>query len=457
MRKKGIKHYLTIIALCCSICYLLLRIFGLVDRYGHLNSWYRAYALEDVRLTLEQTVALYGSSFSGTYYNDTDNVTYSFHASLTAFTSQDFIPTDYEGSQYVYFSGKNNHVPTDEMNALESQAYLIYKVNFDRLNSAGSDAFTSSNTTDHANIGINFPFTFGSISRFRCNYLWSARTNPATNAPNNNSYHSRSYALFNTSFNSVYSILAGPMNQANTNQYGQVNFPLYRRHLMSDPLDESLVNYMHYIVADIQNPDPTENFALSGVNLTLNACGVINYSLGQIIDDYSFYLLVGTPIISGEPEVTTTRPAQTTRAPYTGEYQVTTGQYTYDLSPLETNQINQINIANENLNYVAGIFDGINIIIQQLDDIYKRMAANGEIAVNLVPGDSVKWYETDVKQQIDYIIDGHTTATLPDISTQMSFISSAYSFMMRQNWIAVLGGLSLAVSAACWILFEGRK
>lgn len=440
MKKKGIKHFLTIIALCCSICYLLLRIFGLLDRQGHFSgsTHFIAYAVDgttDYTLTYEQTLALYGTQIPLIYYNDDTGSSVEMTANFIGTTEDTDFNRPSTWKAIDFLSGGT----TEQRSYVSNLAPgLIYCCTF------SNSGFVSSNTTSHANISLDFSVSFDYLTRFRQNIFWSQKNAAGSYARRSNCFYNSTLgglAFYPVSGNDI--VLTTP----NSNNFKTFLFPYPQ---LTDPVDESKTLSMAAVCADLQDDDL---FSITATHCTLNNCGTYNDNLLN----KEFVFIVTCPVITGMPAVTTTRPAQTTRSPYTGEYQVTTAQYTYDLSPLETNQINQIHIANENLNYVAGIFDGINIIIQQLNDIYNGMVANGEIAVDLLPGDPVKWYETDVKQQIDYIIEGHTTATLPDISTQMSFISSAYSFMMSQNWIAVLGGLSLAVSAACWILFEGRK
>ena len=88
MKKKGIKHFLSILCLSCSIVYLLLRIFGIIDNRMKLNNKYHAYAadttaqtqitpslvtdyvvpeIEHRVLSYEETIGLYGTRIQLTY------------------------------------------------------------------------------------------------------------------------------------------------------------------------------------------------------------------------------------------------------------------------------------------------------------------------------------------------------------------------------------------------------
>lgn len=69
MKKKGIKHFLSIICLSCSIVYLLLRIFGIIDNRMKLNNRFHAYASSwDTRvLEPQEAIGLYGTRLSVTY------------------------------------------------------------------------------------------------------------------------------------------------------------------------------------------------------------------------------------------------------------------------------------------------------------------------------------------------------------------------------------------------------
>ena len=87
MKKKGIKHYLSLVCTACAIVYLLLRIFGIIDNRMRLNTKYHAYAadttpalpivthpddpvipdVEEKRLSVEETIGLYGYFMNVTY------------------------------------------------------------------------------------------------------------------------------------------------------------------------------------------------------------------------------------------------------------------------------------------------------------------------------------------------------------------------------------------------------
>lgn len=445
MKKKGIKHYLSIIALCCSICYLLLRIFGVIDRYGKFKpqNFIIANAAEEqsVQLSLSQTLALFGTQIPVSFYDHNSGTTHSLNLNYYG-TSLDWLPDDTPEGVTLCIDGWTNITNTNKTTFtgfINRAPFLVYMVHLDNF------SYDSQST-----ISVPFSISLDNITSYSGCF---ALSHGSVQYQHTISKHDES--LWNTSFNGVY--MRRSMNSSANSRMSVFVSPNYKKdHYVGEADPTKAIHYSIFPgYADYNISNSGELFSASSVSFDW-VCPD-GYQYGVLGYDCDCYLLVQCPTITGPVPTTTTRPAQTTRAPYTGDYQVTTAQYTYDLSPLETNQINQINIANENLNYVAGIFDGINIIIQQLDDIYNRMAASGEIAVDLLPGDPVKWYGTDVKQQIDYIIDGHTTATLPDFSNQMSFIGSAYNFLMSETWIAMLGGLSLAVSVACWVLFEGRK
>ena len=88
MKKKGIRHYLSLVCTACAIVYLLLRIFGIIDNRMKLNNKYHAFAADTTTLTTpalnintdmptpeiehrvlsyEETIGLYGNRIQLTY------------------------------------------------------------------------------------------------------------------------------------------------------------------------------------------------------------------------------------------------------------------------------------------------------------------------------------------------------------------------------------------------------
>lgn len=435
-----LKKRLGLLLIILSCVYLLLRIFGLMDQNFHFggNAHFIAYAVDgttDYTLTYEQTLALYGTDIPVIYYNDNTGTSSEVTAHYIATTEDSRFNRPSTWKAINFLSGGS----TEQRNYVSNLAGgLVYQVTFPR-------GFVSSNTTAHANISLDFSVTFDYIAHFRQNIFWSQKNSAG-------SYAKRSNVIYSSSLGSIpfYPVSGNNIvvTSQNNNTFKTFLFPFPE---LTDPLDEDKTLSMAAVCADLQSDSL---FQITASHCTLNNCGVYDDLLAN--DDFIF--IISCPVITGMPAVTTTVPPTTTRAPYTGDYQVTTAQYTYDLSPLETNQINQINIANENLNYVAGIFDGVNIIIQQLDDIYNRMVQEGQVPVNLVPADPLHTLDSDFRANIVNNLTSYTTARLPEAGGGYQLIHTLYYKFTSGEFeiFAVLGGLSLALLVLDWFLFHGR-
>lgn len=433
-KKRGcLGRTLSTIALVLGCVYLLLRIFGIIDQHFHFQKTGRLVAhaagSTDVYLNEQQTLALIGSSFTVTYHNKTTGLEVDLTAHVSGSTEdlQDlghwgYIPFDYLNSQSQASISPYNYSPG-----------LVYYVTFPT-----GFQFDTSNQNTFYNMRCNFPFTLSGLTHFEMPVFWSTVKDA--------NYSTRSNAMLNTSLG-LQSFDALRKGSGNSHAQAFLNF--------NENIPEDKIAIFSGFGIDFSNES---SFSVSSLDCGFNACAIYPNSagLGDVYTNY-FYIIVECPVISNYSDVTTTVP-HTTRAPYSGDYQVTTGQYTYDLSPLETNQINQINIANENLNYVAGIFDGVNIIIQQLDDIYNRMVANGEIPVNLIQADPLHTLDSDFRANIVNNLTSHTTARIPDAGSGYSLIHTLYYKFTSGDFqiFAVIGGLSLCLLVSEWFLFKGR-
>ena len=115
-------------------------------------------------------------------------------------------------------------------------------------------------------------------------------------------------------------------------------------------------------------------------------------------------------------------------------------------------------IENEILNYTAGVFDGVNIIIQKLDDIYNQMVARGEIPVNLINAAPLHTLDSDFRANIANNLTSYTTARIPEAGGAYEMIHSLYYRFTSGTFeiFAIIGGLSLALLVLDWFLFHGR-
>ena len=441
---------LSMIALCCSIVYLLLRIFGILDNRMHLTSRYHASAAGsswDTRyLSPQETIGLYGNSIELTY-TGIDEIDHLFPLQLIGvWDTPHYWPT--LSSDRVLFPSVSGGGWDDyNFNALwfspsMTQQYInAYTSDLNRapflIYGAKIPFFNSSTSIAHPNIQFDVDFNFTlDIIQFD-QYILFSRDQTAI-------YPGRSSVISDFS-GLTAGYIQNMVNAANGSNLGQsvvTPFPSYVDSETGINLGMIHINYGSLLRDD--------TWRYLGQDFHLNGCDTYSsFSEGSW-----FLVYIQCPQLTTNyfpPIPQTTEPIVTTRPDFT------TPLFTYDLSPLETNQINQIRIQNEQLQVEYAQLQGINYICWKLDQIYNQMVRDGHIPVDLIPGSPVELYNSDVRNEINGILTSYTTSQLPDYEYEMDFVSRAFGFLWAEPWIAALGGLSLCFSVAAWIIFEGRR
>ena len=447
MKKKGIKYILSLLALSCSIVYLLLRIFGIIDNRLHLNSRYHAYASQswDTRvLTPQETIGLYGTRIQVTY-SGIDQIDQIFQLQLigtwdtphywptVSWDERLFPPGHWANDNFnpLWFSPSlNQQYITAYSNDLKRAPFLIYGCYFGGF-------FHSHSSIAHPNIAVNpnFLIPIDVINYEQC--ILFQRSADARDSGWSLVRHVTSGQTFSSS---------QMVNAIDGSGKGQSVITPYPSYIDSE--DGLQFGMIDFHIGSLLS-DTTWNY--SGQQWVFNGCDVYN----SLSEGQWFFVYVQCPEITTNynpplPQ-TTEPPPETTRADFT------TYNFTYDLSPLETNQQNQIRLQNQQVEIELAQLNGINYICRRLDDIYNQMVRNGEISVNLIPADKVQLYNSDVRDSINGILTSYTTSQLPNYEYQMDFVHRAFLFLWAEPWIAALGGLSLCASVAAWIIFEGRR
>lgn len=468
--RSKVGRVLSMIALCCSIVYLLLRIFGIIDNRMRLNTKYHAYAadttvtipvvtspnfppvipdVEERRLSFEETIGLYGYRMQVTY-TGLDQIDKFLQLELIGSldTQRDW-PTVSSASQLWHVPGTSGShwgnlnvlwwYPSQATGVIDRDVkdadYLIYACWF-------PFAFESASSLAHPNIRVTVNFPEGiEVNSFE-NHILFLRHQSAVDSGWSYIQHTGSKTF--------------PINQM-----AAANNGTGKGQSLVTPFPQMVDNETGITLGIIPNKVYDTNslsgnaFTLSSETWIFNGCNVTDAGDPQIPTGGWFIVYVQRPYIISRIDWPT--PPPTTRPPETTRPDFTTPLYTYDLSPLETNQINQIRLQNEQLQVEYAQLQGINYICNKLDAIYRQMVANGEIPVNLIPGSPVELYNSDVRNEINRILTSYTTSQLPDYNYQMDFVHRAFVFLWAEPWIAALGGLSLCCSVAAWIIFEGRR
>lgn len=396
----------------------------------------------------QAALGLFGTEISGVYYKQSNNTTQNFTMHFAGYYSSNY-PTYSSDSRLFPLSGGGSwddvinilwwypRTPsTDVSSSVSSETYLIYLWPHGSL--LGGDFQTSSQISPYPNVtlDIDFGINFNAYS-FDTNILFGR----SPDARDSGWSSARILGSVPTVYNQMYPSGDGYGYSINT------PYPAY----VDGETEAMQLGCIPCAYPARGNPVSTL-YTYTGIQCRLNGCAapwqdtfVIYIQCPTIVSD--------NPVITTVP-VTSTAPP-TTRPPYTGDG-VTTPLYTYDLSPIETNQQNQIRIQNENLQYVAGIFEGMNIIIGQLHDIYNKMVANGEIAVDLLPGS-----EWQIDSGVNAFVQNHITFTVASMNWQEVYkpVTGFYNLLDQYTFLdsfAVLGGIALAFGVFCWFIFKGR-
>lgn len=407
----------------------------------------------DVVLTPAQTVALIGSEIPISYYNNTTGLSFDKTLHLIGTTSEiKYSNFNYDGGAAIDQTpwASITHATSTQETRFRSFNYapaLIYYTSF-----PVDDNLVFSNTTTHYNMQIDFSLDLQGLTNFRFPVYYSSRDSVG--------YGSRSdYTLFSSQGVQTGEVMHG--SGAGTHVQGLFYMGDYRN---TDDAEDA-VNY--FSLFPISRQDEENPFSVSGIMVGMNGCATTDsvycdtLSANGIIPGmtYNFYVLIGCPIVSDYVPPVTTAPV-TTSVPrstfdWGGGVHATTPAFTVDLSTIEEQQRQQIEIENDNRNYNAGTFDGINIIISQLDAIYSQMWARGEIAVDLLDGVHPDYLSSDMRADVRNALSSHTTARLPDVQSGKTFFGALFDWITQFRYIVAYAFFALAVSFAAYVIFRG--
>lgn len=405
----------------------------------------------DTTLTLAQTLALYGTHLDMSYHSTVDNTDHTIQLSYLG-TSLDFVPDLSSNDTYFMIDGSNYTLGSGDEVLLKRAPYIRYGYSFNN-----SDGYQKNKGT----ISGTFSVDLSPITSFSSSYLASKGTGKGYGGDSHDwtdTTGNQSQLYFRTSYNASIR-----RNSATTSQSRQriIFTPHVKRSIGSDiDFSEDLAMQYWLCFANSALSNDGDSFSFDGWSLEWNRPAGSDSSLNIDNGHVEFWIQCPTigdytpPVTTTMPQ--TTRPQSYTTRPHDYSQYATTPANTIDLSQIEENQRIQIEIENDNRNFNAGTFDGINIIIDQLNDIYAQMQANGEIAVDLLDG--LQWSPgSDIN---GYISNGltHTTARLPDTFNPDSINSLSDLFMHNSQFsrFAVIGIFSIGFGIFCWFVFRGR-
>lgn len=408
-----------------------------------------AAGFDTLTLTPEQTIGLYGDSLE-VIYTGNDNIDQYFQAHIAgAFPYLPGYPTTsadprlWSNNDWGPFNGLCNilwYYPQDPVTAfdysLKHKEYVVYFIAFNK------GTFHSHSSIAHPNIRININYNIPIDCKYMESWLMFGRDPAARDS-------GWTYIQHNTNPSSGYSHMMPSGSVGN----GLVAYTPYPDYYPATTDEGQGCNPMGVIAASFGNKFGDTLYRCTGESWTLNGCAIAPY-MSTAIADY-FLIYVSCPVLYMDynpPIPETTEPVPATTRP-----DFTTYNYTYDLSPLETNQINQINIQNQQLQIDMAQLDTLNYIAKKLDQIYNDMIKDGKIPVDLIPGHDFA-IPTDIKNFVGNQLTTYTMASM-NFNTIYRPFTSFMDLFDSYNWLdefAILGGFSLAFGVFCWFVFRGR-
>lgn len=408
-----------------------------------------------VTLTPEQTLALYGREFDGQYYNSSTGGIRPIHFDFFGTTAK-WIPIGGNSGSYfgkTYIMGLNDS-DSDVESRIQNTEFLIYKA--DRYNDWGGDDWVTNTNSSHANIALGFSVDLSGLSYFTQTILWSESQGWAY--PDNEA----SWVLSDLSSNSSYRTYSKARGDwGHYYDCLMVNMPFYKWDRDDGAINEDRIMRCAMFLLDIGTLGYEDNYAYNNQNLVLNYVGAYdtefyNTDVINIPHNTSVFLLIGTPTITGVDvfPATTTTTTGTTGIGSTVSYQTFP---TVDLSALESGVGTMVQMQDEGNYYERIQIDQLNIIINQLNDIYNAMVQRGEVPVSLSDASPYPTLNSDVVSDVAGAVTSYTTAQLPDSGNGAAGLTAISSGLgLFSSEFQVLGVFFLTFSVFTWFIFRGR-
>ena len=172
IRNKALWERVLVVFSVFSFCMSMLGSLPESLRYGYeLEA-----AADDIvrRLTVEQTLALYGRTLSGSWYNAQDGLTRSITFTYS-FTSEALRPNDYTDSPTFLSSmsvvNNTNAGSNEYKSKISSAPFLVYTCPISLTDN--TSPWVSSSTSSHANVHLDFSINISQVSLWQQFFMWS--------------------------------------------------------------------------------------------------------------------------------------------------------------------------------------------------------------------------------------------------------------------------------------------
>lgn len=445
IRNKAIWQRALVIFSVFSFCMSMLGSLPESLRYGYEVEA----AADDVvrRLTVEQTLALYGRTLSGSWYNAQDGLTRAITFTYS-FTSDSLRPTRYTDTPTFLSSMSTVNSSSITGNQYKSQIssapFLVYTCPI--LQTENTYPWYSSSTSTHANVHLDFSINIPHLSLWQQFFMWSH------NYDNLGNY---SHANVTTTMTGLTPYVERALRlKTSQNTMAYALFPWYKADSQDSIIESKIMSAA--VIESLIGLDGTY-FDMESQDLNLQAVNYVSVdsSFPGYVSNDVLMLFIGCPQISGINLFPETTPASTgVTAGTTVSYQT---YPTVDLSGLESGVGTMVQMQDENNYYERIQIDQLNMIIAQLNAIYAAMVERGEVPVSLTDADSYPTLNNTVLSGVNDAITTYTMAQLPadQIGNGATGLTSFMFFLNSGPWMAI-GLFFIGFAIFSWFIFRGR-
>ena len=398
------------------------------------------------RLTAEQTLALYGTTLSGSWYNKNDGLTRSIEFTYM-FTTENWRPNDsIQPTNITSVTHGSNAQGNSVRDGMRNSTFLVYIAPITVLNN--TYPWVTSNTGNHANVNLNFSLAFTDVTVWDQYFMWTFQTSDVGNYQN---------AFLTTSFSNFADYKEYSLRRMTSqNLMAYAIMPYYKMDSISGTPDENRLLYNAIIHSNYGLDNNL--YSITGQNLTMQS--VYPYYLdsssgiyGDNLNIQYIVLFISCPQLSGYNVWETTANTNVT-AGTTVSYQTFP---TVDLSGLESGVATMVQQQDEGNYYERVQIDQLNTIIEQLNAIYAAMVQRGEVPVSLTDADSYPTLNNTVLSGVNDAITTYTMAQLPadQIGNGATGLTSFMFFLGDGPWMS-MGLFFLGFAIFSWFIFRGR-
>lgn len=424
---------------------------------------------ETIQLTVQQTLALYGTSFTAVCRYDNTNSTENLNFTYVGNTF-DWIK-NHESGLMIPFSDPIYNA-TSNVNSWYGWSHFSNALIYAAPWTVSTVDFPTSNNTTDVNFYLNQSLPLNNLSRYRQYVFWSGYVSGNSMGNPQNSFVQYMTTFSGTKkFTALYNGAFQPYDRRYT--YGV--WPSYDLNTVADDtIIEEWLGYMYGVYTDMNGGSST--FDITSCEYHLNGVDTIDGSRFIIpagTHSKWIFILITCPQLDATDFVgptmppTTSMTTQTTQLTgYTGE--TVSGTYSgigldgiaTDIQEIINNQRWQIMQNDVIIQNGRRTNDNLSIIIEQLNRIYTNMVANGEISPELVQAHPLDTIPPDIAGQIQTVLRG-TWPTMPNngFGDAPAVFGEMFDLFRDPvfSTIFYLGVVSLALSVAGWFLFKGRN